>query len=166
MQRPRSGFWKPGDVKGGGLVTSGEFPKPRLEESGARVVPTPVYQGANSCYAIREGFYVRRLRRKGIDTVKEAVAILRLILRDYRRGWTYRQGDCKRIRMTEELFERRVRFVVTLAKFHGADEETLRTIRKIVRYVLEHKRLPRYIKWRGKRIDIRSYLRGAYARKR
>ena len=105
-----------------------------------------VYQGANSCYALNEQIYVRRLRRPGVDTLKEASGILKLILRDYRRGWTYRQGDCKKIRMTRELFEKRVNFIKLLARRHGARGEVLKAIDRLVDYVLNHRRLPSRIK--------------------
>jgi len=105
-----------------------------------------VYQGADSCYARREGVYVKRVRRPGIDTLREAAGILRLILRDYRRGWTYEQGTCRKIRMSRRLFEERVRFVKFLARQHGAKGETLEAIDRLVDYVLEHKRLPKRLK--------------------
>ena len=126
----------------------------------------PVYQGANSCYALNEQVYVSRLRRPGIDTLREAAGILRLILRDYRRGWTYRQGDCKKIRMTRELFEKRVRFVAFLAKQHGARGEVLRAVKRLVAYVLAHGRLPRRISVGGRRVDVERLAGEAIARKR
>ena len=126
----------------------------------------PVYQGANSCYALNEQVYVKRLRRPGIDTLREAAGILRLILRDYRRGWTYRQGDCKKIRMTRELFERRVRFVAFLAKEHGARGEVLRAVERLVDYVLEHKRLPKRLKVGDRYVDVGKLAEEAIARKR
>ena len=104
-----------------------------------------VYQGKDSCYARREGVYVRRVRRKGIDTVWEAVGILYLILRDLRRGFTYRQGDCRVIRMSGRLFARRVSYVPVLAKRHGAGEKELERIRRLARFVLSKKRLPRRV---------------------
>jgi len=48
-----------------------------------------IYQGPDSCYARREGIYVKRARRPGIDTLAEAAAIAKLILRDLKRGYTY-----------------------------------------------------------------------------
>ena len=103
----------------------------------------PVYQGRNSCYAIHEGIYVRRLERKGIDTVAEAAGILYLIVRDYRRHRTYEQGTCREIPMDKELFEKRVNYVYTLAKRWKAGPKELVKIRRLVRFVLEHKRLPK-----------------------
>ena len=102
-----------------------------------------MYQGSNSCYAINEGVYVRRLRRKGIDTIAEAVGILYLILRDRRRGWTYEQGTCRKIEMDDELFEKRTKYVYTLAKRWKAGPRELAKIKRLVEYVLEHKRFPK-----------------------
>ncbi len=126
----------------------------------------PVYQGANSCYALNEQVYVKRIRRRGVDTLREAAAILHLILRDYRRGWTYEQGSCRRIRMTEELFEKRVRFVKRLARLHGADPATQRAIDELVDYVLRHKRLPLRLRVGRRTVDPRRLAREALARKR
>ena len=126
----------------------------------------PVYQGANSCYAMNEQVYVRRIRRKGIDTLREAAAILYLILKDYKRGWTYEQGSCRKIRMTKDLFEKRVRFVAFLAKQHGAEGEVLRAIRRLVRYVLRKKRLPRRIRVGRRNVNLQRLVDEALARKR
>ena len=101
--------------------------------------------------------YVRRLRRKGIDTVAEAAAILYLIVRDYRRKKTYENGSCREIRMTKDLFEKRVNFVYFLAKRWKAGPRELRTIKHLVEFVLKHKRLPRTEK-------IRKLIRKAIAK--
>lgn len=103
----------------------------------------PVYQGHNSCYAIHEGIYVRRLRRKGIDTVAEAAGILYLIVRDYRRHRTYEQRTCREIPMDKELFEKRVNYVYTLARRWKAGPRELAKIKRLVKFVLENKRLPK-----------------------
>lgn len=103
----------------------------------------PVYQGHNSCYAIHEGIYVRRLRRKGIDTIAEAAGILYLIVRDYRRHRTYEQRTCREIEMNRELFEKRVNYVYTLARRWKAGPRELAKIKRLVRFVLKHKRLPK-----------------------
>ena len=102
----------------------------------------PVYQGPRSCYARREGLYVRRARRPGIDTFAEAAAIARLILRDLKRGYTYENGSCRRIRMTRELAARRLNFLKLLARRHGAPKRVARAVDKLVDYVLENWRLP------------------------
>jgi len=112
----------------------------------------PIYQGANSVYAVKEGMYVKRIQKPGIDTVAEAVAIAKLILRDYRRGWTY-DDDGSKIPMDETLFRRRLNYLITLAHKHGATPSEIRTIEKIVDYVAEKKRLPRqYMKKANKMI--------------
>lgn len=104
----------------------------------------PIYQGHNSCYAKREGIYVKRVRKPGIDTLAEAAAILKLVLRDYRRGWTYDDDcGCCIIPMDLELFKRRARYVVTLAHKHGAPKETIEKIEDLVNYVIKYKRMPR-----------------------
>ena len=101
-----------------------------------------IYQGSGSCYARREGCFVLRIQKPGIDTVAEAVAIARLILRDYRRGWTY-DSECRKTPMDHVLFVRRLNYLVTLAHKHGATPSEIRTIEKIVDYVSKYKRLPR-----------------------
>ena len=125
-----------------------------------------VYQGADSCYALNEQIYVRRLRRSGVDTVREAAGILYLVLRDYRRGWTYRQGDCKKTRMTENLFEKRVRFVAALAKIHGAPRAAREAIERLVEHVLKKKRLPKTVQVGSRRLSVRKLVEEALARKR
>ncbi|RLG80203.1 MAG: hypothetical protein DRO13_04270 [Thermoprotei archaeon] len=71
----------------------------------------PIYQGRNSCYSLRERFYVKRIETPGIDTISEAVGIARLILRDLRRGYTY-DHSCRKIKITPRLFSRRVRYIL------------------------------------------------------
>jgi len=119
----------------------------------------PVYMGKNSCYAIHEGVYVKRRRRKGIDTLIEAVGTLKLICRDKRRGWTYEQGTCRKIPMTRDLFEKRVRFVIRLARLHGAPAPVFKKIKKLALFVLRHRRLPKSKK-------IKSLVRKAIVRLR
>ena len=102
----------------------------------------PVYQGRNSCYARKEGIYVRRIARPGVDTVAEAVALAHMCVRDYRRGWTYEQGTCRKIKMSLTLFKKRVRFILRLAKLHGASKHEINVIEKLVKYVLKYKKLP------------------------
>ena len=109
----------------------------------------PVYMGRDSCYALYEGVYVKRRGRRGIDTLIEAAGILRLILKDYRRGWTYEQGTCRKIPMTSELFRKRVKFVVKLAKMHGAKGRIYTMIKKLAAFVLKHRRLPKSNKIRA-----------------
>ncbi len=111
----------------------------------------PVYQGRDSCMARREGWYVKRIEHPGVDTVAEAVALAWAILRDHRRGYTYDNGSvrCRKIRMTWRLAERRLVYLIALARKHGASKRELAVIRRLVDYALEHKRLP-------KRVDGRS----------
>ncbi|BAA79706.1 hypothetical protein APE_0730 [Aeropyrum pernix ovoid virus 1] len=103
----------------------------------------PVYQGPKSCYARKEGVYVRRARRPGIDTLAEAAAIAKLILRDLRRGYTYENRSCKRIKMTKELAVRRLNFLKLLARRHRAPRMIVEATDFLVEYVLREWRLPR-----------------------
>ncbi len=102
----------------------------------------PVYQGKNSCYAKREGVYVRRARRPGIDTLAEAAAIAKLILRDLKRGYTYENGSCRKIRMTRKLAVRRLNFLKLLVRRRGAPKRIVEAVDMLVDYVLEFWRLP------------------------
>ncbi|BES81243.1 hypothetical protein [Pyrodictium abyssi] len=124
----------------------------------------PVYMGRDSCYARREGVYVRRLRRPGIDTLREAAGVLRLILRDLRRGWTYEQGTCRKIRMTQELFVQRVDFVPFLAKRHGASGAVLDAIVRLVAYVKARKKLPQRLKVGSRYVDVKRLAEEAIAK--
>ena len=127
----------------------------------------PVYMGVNSCYARREGIFVARLRRPGIDTVAEAAGILALIVRDLRRGWTYDDDrGCRKIRMTGDLFVKRVHYVHTLAVRHGAGKQTLAVIDRLINYVLASKALPTYITYRGRRVYIQSLIQKVIAETR
>ena len=101
--------------------------------------------------------FVERIAKPGIDTISEAVAILWLILRDYRRGWTYDHSSkyCRKIPMDERLFMKRARYVKTLAAKHGASKSELRRINEIINYVIKYRRLPREYLQRAKRIIVR-----------
>ncbi len=118
----------------------------------------PIYQGDNSCYALREHVYVKRIEKPGIDTVAEAAGILYLILRDYRRGWTYDNNSprCSKIPMTLELFEKRARYVKILAKKHGASHSELKRIQQLIDYVIKYKRMPREYLRRARRIILKK----------
>lgn len=111
----------------------------------------PVYQGRDSCMARREGWYVKRIEHPGVDTIAEAVALAWAILRDYRRGHTYDNDSvrCRKIRMTWRLAEKRLVYLIALARKHGASERELRVIRRLVEHTVKHHRLP-------KRVDGRS----------
>ena len=125
----------------------------------------PVYMGHNSCYARREGFYVRRFGRPGIDTVAEAAGILHLIIRDLRRGWTYdADRDCRKIRMGKELFVDRANYVRVLARRHGAGPRTLAVIDRLVEYVIASGRLPVTVSYHGRRYRVESLINAALAK--
>ena len=109
----------------------------------------PVYQGRDSCMARREGLYVRRIKHPGVDTVDEAVALAYMCVRDLRRGYTYDNETCRKIRMTGELFKRRVKYIYTLAVKHGASARELQVIRRLVNYVLKHRRMPKTVAGRS-----------------
>jgi hypothetical protein len=102
----------------------------------------PVYQGPRSCYARREGVYVRRARRPGVDTLAEAAAIARLILRDLRRGYTYENRTCRKVRMTKALAVRRLNFLKLQARRHGAPKRIVEAVDTLVEYVLREWKLP------------------------
>ncbi|MCE4608827.1 MAG: hypothetical protein F7C36_00385 [Desulfurococcales archaeon] len=102
----------------------------------------PVYQGRNSCYARREGIYVKRARKPGIDTLAEAAAIAKLILRDLRRGYTYEDKTCRKTKMTRRLAVRRLNFLKLLARRHKAPKRIVEAVDMLVDYVLEYWRLP------------------------
>lgn len=72
-----------------------------------------IYEGPNSCYAIKEGVYVPGV---GINE-KTAAGIAALLLRDLKRGYTY-DHSCRKIRMTYRLFVRRLNYLIALARKH------------------------------------------------
>jgi len=110
--------------------------------------------GIDSCYAKKEGIYVRRIARTGIDTIAEAKALAYLVLRDYRRGWTYDKYDCRKIPMSHDLFKKRLQGILSYAGKHTDDlvekgllsksarEELLKRIKEIIDYVESYKRIP------------------------
>jgi len=77
-----------------------------------------IYLGKDSCYARRGLKYCKKKGRKGIDSKEEVDCIIRKILNELRKGWTFNH-ECKRIRMTRKLAERRLIFLVRLACTHG-----------------------------------------------
>ncbi|MEO2154585.1 MAG: hypothetical protein ABGW69_02145 [Nanoarchaeota archaeon] len=79
----------------------------------------PIYLGKNSIYYQKERIYAIPDRKPGITSCKEAKQIINLILRDYKRGWTY-NGKGFRIPMTKELAIVRLKFLIYLANVHGA----------------------------------------------
>ena len=114
-----------------------------------------VYQGPNSWYARKEGIYVKRIEKPGIDTIPEAAAILALILRDYRRGWTYDRRTGRIVRMTKKLFTRRSKYVLTLSKNHGATVYERKIIANLINHVLTHKSLPKRYRKLAKKMIVR-----------
>ena len=119
----------------------------------------PVYQGRNSCFAKKEGKYVRRIEHPGIDTIQEAVALAYAVLRDYRRGYTYdADNSCRKIKMTSELFKKRVRYIYTLARKHRASKRELKIIKKLVDYVIKHRRLPKTVDGRSTKAMVKKMI--------
>jgi len=101
-----------------------------------------VYQGEKSCYARKEGIYVRKARKPGIDTLGEAAAISYLILRDLKRGYTYENKTCRKIKMTEKTAIRRLVFLKFLARRHKAPKDIIHAVDYLVEYVIKHQKLP------------------------
>lgn len=95
-----------------------------------------IYEGPHSCYAVREGVWVPGV---GVN-VASAVGIAALILRDYKRGWTYSHA-CTEIPMTHNLFVRRLNYLIALARKHYGPR-IVHFIRDLVDFVLIHGRLP------------------------
>ena len=119
----------------------------------------PIYQGRNSCYAIKEGVYVPDIREEGIDTVTEAVAIAYLILRDYRMGYTYDHNKCRKIPMDLKLFNKRMFYLKPLAIRHKASPSALRRIQVIIYYVTKYKRMPKSLLSRARKALRRVHRR-------
>jgi len=94
-----------------------------------------IYSGARSCYAIIEGVYVAG----GKMDLAKAAAHLYLHMRDLERGFTY-DHNCKRIKMTPELFEARSKFLVKLCKEQGGSD--CDEVERLVDYVLKRFELP------------------------
>jgi hypothetical protein len=94
---------------------------------------TNVYQGPNSCYARHEGVYVPG---RGINAFT-ARRMVRYILRDLKRGWTYERGTCRKIKMTPKLAIKRLRYLVALARKHAPAHlpAVKREVAKALRYV-------------------------------
>jgi len=94
--------------------------------------------GPRSCYAIKEGFYVKG---DGVN-YNTGLAILTLIHRDYRRGWTY-DHECRRIPMSVELAYKRLRYLIPLCKKHYNGKGGCKNLEKLVNtYPIPYK-LPR-----------------------
>jgi hypothetical protein len=88
----------------------------------------PIYEGARSAYARMEGAWVPG---RGVRDAGAAASIAALIVRDYRRGWTYdHYGNV--VPMTWDLARRRLLYLIPLAVKHGASQRDLRLIRDLV----------------------------------
>ncbi|NPB00862.1 MAG: hypothetical protein GXO10_05755 [Crenarchaeota archaeon] len=96
-----------------------------------------IYMGRDSCYARYEKMYVS----SGPMDLRRAAAHLYLHLRDLERGWTY-DHECRRIRMDEELFKARSRYLVKICYEQVKDEKECEKVRELVEYVIARKRLP------------------------
>lgn len=93
---------------------------------------TNIYQGENSCYGKKEGIYVTT---PGV-TKRNYKRYISLILRDYRRGYTY-DHQCRKIPMSYNLAKRRLVYLIALAKKHGASKETIKKIKHAVEKAIE-----------------------------
>lgn len=99
-----------------------------------------IYEGRESCWARREGLYVRRHPGRGISSFEQAVAIATLVCYDHHRRRTYGH-KCVREGMSRELFERRLNFLIMLAGKHSRRLEE--RVRKLVRHCMRHGKPPK-----------------------
>jgi len=93
----------------------------------------PIYLGRNAVFCVKEGKCIENIGKRGVDTFKEAKAIIRSILRDFEKGYTYdHYGNVRE--MDRRLAVRRLNFLYLLAKRHGMNEEDYqKMIREIER---------------------------------
>ncbi|WP_066796279.1 hypothetical protein [Caldivirga sp. MU80] len=96
-----------------------------------------IYMGRESCYAVKEGLYVK----PGLMDLGRAAAHLYLHLRDLKLGYTYNH-ECVRIRMSRRLFEARCKYLVKLCREQIEDEYECSQVEQLVNSVLENLRLP------------------------
>jgi len=90
-----------------------------------------IYQGYNSCYARKEGVWIPD---KGVSP-RTLPSFIALILRDLKRGYTYQQGTCRKIKMDEDLALRRLNYLIALSKKHygsKAKKLTEKSLKKLV----------------------------------
>ena len=118
-----------------------------------------VYQGRDSNYAKVFGLYVKRLRRPGVDTLKEALALATMVCFDYKRGITVDNDAPRKIRMTRSLFEQRLRFIKRLQIYHDAPEAVREKTDRIIDFCLKHRRPPKRIEWHGRRYSVKGIVR-------
>lgn len=98
-----------------------------------------IYMGKGSCYAIKEGLYVK----PGLMDLGRAAAHLYLHLKDLKAGYTYNH-DCARIRMSRSLFEARCKYLVKLCREQIGDEYECSQVEQLVELVLREMRLPQW----------------------
>ena len=97
------------------------------------------YVGKRSCSAIRDGIYVDR---KGKRKLGYYYALLYFSLRDYLRGFKYDdRAKCSIVPCDEDCFEKKVQFVLYLAKKDKAPKDVIMKVAEAVQYVLKHKSL-------------------------
>jgi tRNA A37 methylthiotransferase MiaB len=98
---------------------------------GGKMAGRKVYQGHSSCYAKKEGVWIPD---KGVSP-RTLPSFIALILRDLKRGYTYQQGTCRKIRMDEKLALKRLNYLIALSKKHyggKAKKLTEKSLRKLV----------------------------------
>ena len=106
-------------------------------EGGCVMVRMNKYEGHLSAYARNEGVWVPGY---GVNPVT-AAGIAALILRDYRRGWTY-DSRGRRIPMDKALFRERLFYLIALSAKHYHNPELTREVKQLVEYVYRNLRLP------------------------
>ncbi|ABW01530.1 hypothetical protein [Caldivirga maquilingensis] len=98
-----------------------------------------IYMGRESCYAVKEGVYVK----PGPMDLGRAAAHLYLHLRDLKLGYTYNH-DCVKIRMSRSLFEARCKYLVKLCREQINDEYECSQVEQLVNAVLSNMKLPQW----------------------
>ena len=95
------------------------------------------YETASSAYAKKEGVYVPSTKvnfRNGLN-------IASLILRDFKRGWTYNSSG-QRIPMNKYLFYHRLFYLIALCRKHTKNPSECRKLKNTVNYIYRHLKLP------------------------
>lgn len=108
-----------------------------------------IYSGVRSCYAQYEGMYVE----SGVMDLAKAAAHLYFHILDLERGYTY-DHNCRRVKMTPELFEARSKFLVKLCVDQAGED--CGEIERLVDYVLKNFELPGWALELAKRKIVRS----------
>ena len=96
-----------------------------------KMVKRKVYQGYSSCYAKKEGVWIAD---KGVGP-RTLPSFIALILRDLKRGYTYQEGTCRKIKMDEKLAMKRLHYLIALSKKHygsRAKEYTEESLKRLV----------------------------------